>query len=180
MIFPHAVCDTVDSTSSVCIVSGWVGSCNVLMHKYIKHWNYYLMVCGIREGSICSLTLIFFFTYSPLLRYHSLSLTSVSLFVCFFIVFFHRAHSSPCLLVSEDVLLLQYSIVISFWIIISVASYQLAAKQRAERPECHGSAFFKVMQWVSSPSEITSQWPSDTRWREYLTFFTAVEEFSFI
>lgn len=57
MIIPHSAYEAgcVDSKSPVCIVIGWVGGFNVLMHKYIKHRNYNLMVCGIGEGSSCSL-----------------------------------------------------------------------------------------------------------------------------
>lgn len=64
MIFPHPAYEAgcVDSKSSVCIVIGWVGGRNVLMHKYIRHWNYNLMVCGIREGSSCSLHSLSFFS----------------------------------------------------------------------------------------------------------------------
>lgn len=82
----------VDSKPSVCIVIGWVGGRNVLMHKYIKHWNYNLMVCGIIEGSSCSLYSLSLY-YSPLPPYAFSLLLSPSL-TCFHSLQsqFHNAH----------------------------------------------------------------------------------------
>lgn len=91
----------VDSKSSVCIVIGWVGGRNVLMHKYSKHWNYNLMVCGIREGSSCSLHSRSLFNSAPhpsLLSalYHSLSFN----FILLMFSIFHNALNSRCLFIS--------------------------------------------------------------------------------
>lgn len=81
----------VDSKRSVCIAIGWVGGRNVLMHKYIRHWNYNLMVCGIRGGSSCSLhSLVLFYApprrspYAPLCVtcFHSLLILSTFLMKC--------------------------------------------------------------------------------------------------
>lgn len=114
VIFPHPAYEAgcVDSKSSVCIVIGWVGGRNVLMHKYIRHWNYNLMVCGIREGgsrSLHSPSLFYSWRHpSPSLRsgtcIHSLPILS---FLHFLFLRMHKTHI--VFLISVGMLLL-YSI----------------------------------------------------------------------